>query len=96
MIEEECLLLQNCVLFVVNVKAKVFMEYSAGFPCYSLLHTFELEAEEYMVDIFNDKPLVRNEVSIWHEMLVSCPASQACGEICRVQICGARDCGKRC
>ena len=64
MIEEECPLLQNCVLFVVNVKAKVFMEYSAGFPCYSLLHTFELEAEEYMVDIFNDKPLVRNEISM--------------------------------
>ena len=26
-----------CVLFVDNVKAKVFKEYSAGFPCYSLL-----------------------------------------------------------
>ena len=64
MIEEECLLLQNCVLFVVNVKAKVFMEYSAGFPCYSLLHTFELEAEEYMVDMLNVKPLVRNEISM--------------------------------
>ena len=53
-----------CVLFVDNVKAKVFKEYSAGFPCYSLLHTFELEAEEYMVDMLNDKPLVRNEVSM--------------------------------
>ena len=42
-----------CVLFVDNVKAKVFKEYSAGFPCYSLLHTFELEAEEYMVDMIS-------------------------------------------
>ena len=38
-----------CVLFVDNVKAKVFKEYSAGFLCYSLLLTFELEAEKYMV-----------------------------------------------
>ena len=53
-----------CVLFVDNVKAKVFKEYSAGFPCYSLLHTFELEAEEYMVDMLNVKPLVRNEISM--------------------------------
>ena len=53
-----------CVLFVDNVKAKVFKEYSAGFPCYSLLHTFELEAEKYMVVMLNDKPLVRNEISM--------------------------------
>ena len=55
-----------CVLFVDNVKAKVFKEYSAGFPCYSLLHTFELEveAEEYMVDMLNVTPLVRNEISM--------------------------------
>ena len=31
------------VLLVKNVKAKVFKEYSAGFPCYSLLHSFEVE-----------------------------------------------------
>ena len=53
-----------CVLLVNNMKAKVFKEYSAGFPCYSLLHIFELEAEEYMVDMLNVKPLVRNEISM--------------------------------
>ena len=53
-----------CVLLFDNVKAKVFKEYSAGFPCYSLLLTFELEAEEYMVDMLNVKPLVRNEISM--------------------------------
>ena len=50
------------MLFVDNVKAKVFKEYSAGFPCYSLLHSFELEAEEYKVDMLNDKPVVKNEI----------------------------------
>ena len=40
---------QCSVLFVDNVKAKVFKKYSAGFPCYSLLHSFKSEAEEYKV-----------------------------------------------
>ena len=29
-----------------------------------MLHTFELEAEEYKVDMLNDKPVVRNEISM--------------------------------
>ena len=53
-----------CVLFVDNVKAKVFKEYSAGFPCYSLLHSVEVETEKYKVDMLNDKLVVRNEISM--------------------------------
>ena len=52
------------VLLVKNVKAKVFKEYSAGFPCYSLLHSFEVETEEYKVDMLNDKLVVRNEITM--------------------------------
>ena len=29
-----------------------------------MLHTFELEAEEYKVDMLNDKIVVRNEISM--------------------------------
>ena len=58
------LICRVCVLLVNKFKAKVFKKYSAGFPCYSLFHTFELEAEKYMVDMLNDKPLVRNEISM--------------------------------
>ena len=53
-----------CVLFVDNVKAKVFKEYSAGFPCYSLVHAFEFETEEYKVYVLNNKPVVRNEITM--------------------------------
>ena len=52
------------VLLVKNVKAKVFKEYSAGFPCESLLHSFEVETEEYKVDMLNDKLVVRNEITM--------------------------------
>ena len=58
------LMCRVCLLLLNNVKAKVFKECSAGFSCYSLLHTFELEAEEYMVDMLNVTPLVRDEISM--------------------------------
>ena len=53
-----------CVLFVDNMKAKVFKEYSAGFPCYSLLHSFEVETEEYKVDMPIDKLVARDEITM--------------------------------
>ena len=58
------LMYRVCVLLVNNVKAKVFKKYSVSFPCYSLLHTFEFETEEYKVDILNDKLVARTEINM--------------------------------
>ena len=47
-----------------QIKAKVFKKYSASFPCYSLVHAFEFETEEYKVYVLNNKPVVRNEITM--------------------------------
>ena len=58
------LICRVCVLLVNKFKAKVFKKYSAGFPCYSLVHAFEFETEEYKVYVLNNKPVVRNEITM--------------------------------
>ena len=58
------LICRVCVLLVNKFKAKVFKKYSAGFHCYSLVHAFEFETEEYKLYALTNKPVVRNEITM--------------------------------